>query len=194
MCTAIEKWSNCREQSPSWEAKRSWASQKITTCYRTRYFITSSTSSCFVSRSWSRLVQSMILNSFLVFHFNTILPSKLRSSKWFFPSGLSTKPLYSPLLSPIRVTFFLFDKEIERIKKNIERWEEERKEKDIWRQKRKWKWQRLKTTKSCNLRIDVFTTVKYNYKEMKQPFELIRKQVDDQNIVWENLHDFYINY
>jgi len=45
------------------------------------------------------------------------------------------------------------------------------------------KWQRLKTTKNCNLRIDVFTTVKYIYKEMEQPFEPSRKQVDVQSIV-----------
>ena len=33
-------------------------------------------------------------------HFNIILPSMPGSSKWFFPSGFPTKPLYTPLLFP----------------------------------------------------------------------------------------------
>jgi hypothetical protein len=37
-------------------------------------------------------------------HFNIVLPSKLRSSKGLFPSGLPNKTLYAPLLSVIRAT------------------------------------------------------------------------------------------
>jgi hypothetical protein len=37
--------------------------------------------------------------------------------------------------------------------------------------------------RNCNLRIDIFTAVQYNHKEMEQPFEHSRKQVDDQSIV-----------
>jgi len=37
---------------------------------------------------------------FLKIHLNIILPSMPRSSKWFFPSGFPTKPLYISLSSP----------------------------------------------------------------------------------------------
>jgi len=39
---------------------------------------------------------------FLKTHLNINLPSKPRSSKWFFPSGFPTTTLYTPLLSPTR--------------------------------------------------------------------------------------------
>jgi len=40
----------------------------------------------------------------LKIHFDTILPSMPRSSKWFFPLGLPTKTLFAPSLSPICAT------------------------------------------------------------------------------------------
>jgi hypothetical protein len=42
------------------------------------------------------------------------------------------------------------------------------------------KWQILKTKNNCILRIVIFTAVKYNHKELEQPFEHLKKQVDDQ--------------
>ena len=41
---------------------------------------------------------------FLKIHFNIILPSKPRSSKLLLPSGVSTKIVFTPLLSSIRAT------------------------------------------------------------------------------------------
>ena len=41
---------------------------------------------------------------FLNIHFNIILPSKPRSSKLLLLSGVHTKIVYTPLLSPIRAT------------------------------------------------------------------------------------------
>jgi hypothetical protein len=40
----------------------------------------------------------------LKIHLNIILPSRPGSTKWFFPSDLPTKFLYTLLLSPIRAT------------------------------------------------------------------------------------------
>ena len=42
---------------------------------------------------------------FLNIHLNIILPSRPRSSKLFFPSGLLSKSLHTPLLALIRATF-----------------------------------------------------------------------------------------
>ena len=41
---------------------------------------------------------------FLNIHLGIILPSKPRSSKWFFPIGFSTKTQYAFFLSPISAT------------------------------------------------------------------------------------------
>ena len=41
---------------------------------------------------------------FLKFHLNIILPSTPGSPKCFFPSGFPTETLYTPFLSPMRVT------------------------------------------------------------------------------------------
>jgi hypothetical protein len=93
------------EQSPSWEAKMSWATQEIPRIYETRRFITVFTRARPLSLSWARLIQSMsphptsrrsilILSS----HLRLGLPSGL------LPSGFPSKALYAPILSPIRAT------------------------------------------------------------------------------------------
>ena len=94
------------QQSPSWEANQFSASQKIAHFYGSQRFITTFTSACHLSLSWTRSVQSMNPTShFLMIHINIILPSMLRSSKWSPSSGFPTKTLDTPLLSPIHAMF-----------------------------------------------------------------------------------------
>jgi hypothetical protein len=47
------------EQSPSWEAKTSWATLEIPRIYETRRFITAFTRARHLSLSWATLIQSM---------------------------------------------------------------------------------------------------------------------------------------
>ena len=93
------------EQSPSWEANRSSASQEISTYYGTRRFITSFTSARHLSLSWDRSIPSMSPNptswgSVLILssHIRLGLPSGL------FLLGFPTKTFYTPLLSPVSAT------------------------------------------------------------------------------------------
>jgi len=93
------------KHSPSWEANRFLASQEIPRIFWTRRFITAFTSASHLSLSWARPIQSTpphptSWRSILIlsFHQPLGLPSGL------FPSGFSTKNLYTPPLSPIRAT------------------------------------------------------------------------------------------
>jgi len=93
------------EQSPSWEASRSWARQEIPRIFGTRRVIAAFTIVRHLSLSSARSIQSipprptswrsvLILSS----HLSLGLPSGL------FPSGFPTKTLNTHLLSPIRAT------------------------------------------------------------------------------------------
>ena len=93
------------QHSPSWEANRFSAIQKIPLFYGSRSFITAFTSARHLSLSWASSIQSIPQHptswrSFLIFssYIRLGLPSGL------LPSGFHTKPLYTPLLSSIRAT------------------------------------------------------------------------------------------
>ena len=53
---------------------------------------------------WATLIQSMFSSRCSKINFNSILPSKPGSSKWFLPSGFPTKTLYATSTRPIRAT------------------------------------------------------------------------------------------
>jgi len=101
------------EQSPSWEANRFSASQEIPRILWNPKFITPFTSARQLSLSWARSIQSITSHPthwrsilILSFHLRLGFPSSL------FPSGVPTKTLCTPLLSPICATclthFILF--------------------------------------------------------------------------------------
>ena len=77
--------------------------QRLTAFYSTRSFITTFTTTSHLSLSWARSTQSISPSLFLNIHFNIILPSTPRFPSGLFPSGIPTKSLCAPLLSPIRV-------------------------------------------------------------------------------------------
>ena len=79
--------------------------KKFSAFYRTRMFITAFISDCHLSVSWASWIQFVLPHntsrrSILIFsiHICLGLPSVL------FPSGFPSKTMYTPLLSPIRIT------------------------------------------------------------------------------------------
>ena len=93
---------NSMEQSASWEANRSSASQEIPCKLGTRRFIPAFTTVSHMPLSWARSNQFMSLFHFLKIHL--ILSCHLCRDLTcdFLFSGLLTKILYETLLSPIR--------------------------------------------------------------------------------------------
>jgi hypothetical protein len=92
------------EQSPSWEANRSSASQEFPQFYGTRRFISAFTSVRQLSLSWARKIRSVPPHptswiSILKLS-SHLFP---RCCKWSFPPGHPTKNLYA-LLFPLRAT------------------------------------------------------------------------------------------
>jgi hypothetical protein len=89
------------KQSPSWVAKRSSASQDIPR------ILWNSNAHYLIHRSPPPILFLSQINplhdpsNFLKVHFNIIVPSTSRSSKWFFPSHFPNKTFYAPLLSPV---------------------------------------------------------------------------------------------
>jgi len=79
--------------------------KKFSTFYGNRKFITAFTSARHLFLSWASSIQSITTHPtswrsilILASHLRLVLPNGL------FPSGLPTKTLYTPLLSPIRAT------------------------------------------------------------------------------------------
>ena len=89
------------EQSPSWEANRSSASQEI--FYGTQWFITAFARARHFSLFWASLFHSIPPHP-TSWRSILILSSHLRLSlaSGLFPSGFPTKTLYRPLLFSIR--------------------------------------------------------------------------------------------
>jgi len=80
------------QQTPSWEANTSLASQKISPSYGTRRFFTAFTRARHLSLSWARSMQFVSPTYFLMIHFNIVLPSTSGSYKPFFPWVSPPKP------------------------------------------------------------------------------------------------------
>jgi len=93
------------KQNSSLEANSSSDSQEIYKFCGTQIFTTTFTSTCHLSLSWARWIQSMPAHSISwisILIFSSLLYYLLNSP---FPSGLSTNILHEPLLSPIHATF-----------------------------------------------------------------------------------------
>jgi len=75
--------------------------KKFPAFYGTQRFITAFTSACHLSLFWASSIQSIPPYPT---SWRSILPSTPGSPKWSLSPGLSTKTLYTPLLSPIRST------------------------------------------------------------------------------------------
>jgi hypothetical protein len=94
------------QQSPSWEANRFAASQKLPTAfYGTRRFIAAFTSARHLSLYWASSIQSITPHptswkSILILSFHL----RLGLYSGLFPSGFPTKTLYTPLPSTNRPT------------------------------------------------------------------------------------------
>ena len=88
----------------SWHPlKKLTVSQQVKKFCATRRFITAFTTADRLSLAWASSIQSTPLPSFLKIHFNTILPSVSRSSKWPLSLSLAlfpTNPFVLLFLSP----------------------------------------------------------------------------------------------
>ena len=93
------------EQSPSWEATGSAASQEIPRIFGTRRFLTVLTSDRHLSLSWANSIQSPQLPP-TSWRPILILSSNLRLglANGLFPSGFPSRALCTPLPSPIPAT------------------------------------------------------------------------------------------
>jgi hypothetical protein len=95
---------NSLEQSPSWEPNSSSPSQEIPRVLwnpKVHYRIHNLPPHVPIL---SQINPVHAPSHFLRIHFNIILPSTPKCSKWSFSSDLPTKTLYAPHLSSIRVT------------------------------------------------------------------------------------------
>ena len=96
---------NPMQHSPSWDANRSSSRQEIPRILlnpKVNYRVHKSSQP---ARNLSQINPIYAPpDYFLKINFNIILPSTPRSSSGLFTSGLPTKSLYAPLLSPIRTT------------------------------------------------------------------------------------------
>ena len=79
--------------------------KKFSAFYWIRTFIAAFTSASHLFLSWVRSIQSISAIPLPEIHLNIILPSESGSSKWLFPSGFPTEPLYTLLPSPKRATY-----------------------------------------------------------------------------------------
>ena len=93
------------ERSPSWEANRFSASQEIPhILWNPEGSLPHSQVPATCPYPEPARSSPYPTSHLLKIHLNIILPSTPGSPKWFFPSGFPTKPLYTPLISPIRAT------------------------------------------------------------------------------------------